>query len=380
MRQELITPSLFRRLGDRANLSVLFLVGGMFCLFRTGFGPPGLGLAELLVPFILLLAHLALAPLPWQWTGDEAPMAGLGRGILQALVFNLAWVLLLLAALHLTGPEGRGGPGPRPGQPGPRMEDRTEPGMAPRMEPRMAPEGPSPLEPRHRLPGYGLILVNVAFAIVFGRVLAAKEATEARERATEGLLRRSRSRALQNQLEPHVLYNALNGLAELVHDDPLAAEEMIARLADLYRMLTHHGEAELAPLMKERLLVEAYLAMEEMRLGDRLRTVWAWPPWADGILLPPLFLQPLVENAIKHGLSPCEDGGELRIALAREGEALVLSVANTGRPLAQGSAEGVGLANLKARLALWDDDAAFALKGEAPWTVAEVRWTPAVPA
>ena len=190
-----------------------------------------------------------------------------------------------------------------------------------------------------------------------------------------GLLRQSQSRALQSQLEPHVLYNALNGLAELVHDDPEAAEEMIAKLADLYRMLTHHGEAELVPLMKERRLVETYFAMEQMRLGDRLRVSWDWPSWADAVVLPPLFLQPLAENAVKHGLSPCEDGGEIRFSCARDQDALVLTVANTGKPLAEGAKDGVGLANLKARLALWSGSGTFTLEQDGPWTVATLRWT-----
>ena len=84
-------------------------------------------------------------------------------------------------------------------------------------------------------PGLALGLVNLAAGIAFGWVYAAKEATEAGERRTAGLLRQSQAKALQNQLDPHVLYNALNGLAELVHEDPLAAEEMIAMLADFYR-------------------------------------------------------------------------------------------------------------------------------------------------
>ena len=241
------------------------------------------------------------------------------------------------------------------------------------------PHGPDgawgPRPPRPWAPGLGLALLNVAFAIVFGWLFAQKEATEVRERRTAGLLRQSRSRALQNQLEPHVLYNALNGLAELVHEDPQAAEEMIARLADLYRLLTHHGEAEFAPLARERALVEAYLAMEGMRLGERLRVGWDWPAWADGVVLPPLLLQPLVENAIKHGISPAEAGGELRISLARDGTDLVLAVANRGRPL-DGVGAGTGLENLRARLELWTDAAArFTLGQAGGWTLAEVRWT-----
>ena len=354
MRQERITPALLKRISDRTNLGLLVMVGGMFCLFRVAFGPPGTGVAELAIPFVLLFAHMALAPLPWQWTGDDAALAGLGRGFLQALVFNLAWVALILAILHLTGPDG------------PRPPDLGGPG----------PHGPwEPRPPRPGIPGLGLALVNVAFAIVFGWLFAQKEATEAREIRTAGLLRQSRARALQNQLEPHVLYNALNGLAELVHEDPLAAEEMIARLADLYRLLTHHGEAEFAPLARERILVEAYLAMETMRLGERLSVEWDWPAWADGVVLPPLLLQPLVENAIKHGISPCEAGGGLRIRLAREGAGLALAVANSGLPLGP-AGPGTGLANLRARLELWPEAGArFSLARDGGWTAATLTWT-----
>ena len=356
MRQELITSSLLRRVSSRANLGLLLLVGGMFCLFRVTLGPPHPRVVELAVPFVLLLAHLAFAPLPWQWTGGDAPMTGLGRGFIQALLFNLAWVLLLIAILHLAGPEHPPGQGPPP------------------PEPMGFPGGPRP--PRGWTPSLGLALVNVAFAIIFGWVFAEKEAMESRERSMAVLLRQSRGRALQNQLEPHVLYNALNGLSELVHEDPPAAEEMIARLADLYRMLTHHGEAEFVPLARERMLVELYLHMERMRLGDRLRIRWDWPDWADAVVLPPLFLQPLAENAIKHGISPCEGGGELRFSCARDGEALVLAVANTGRPLDPGAREGIGLGNLRARLDLWmAASGAFTLAQHGTWTVAAVRWT-----
>ena len=355
MRRDWITSSLLKRCSHRPNLSLLLLVGGMYGLFRVLTGPPGISLLELSAPLVVLLAHLLLSPLPWQWTGDARPKPGLGRGFLQALGFNLAWVLLLLSLLHLTGPEGPHG-------------------LAHHGPPPPLPLGPE----RVRLPGLGLALLNVTFAIIFGWVLAEKEATEVREQAMATLLRQSRRRALQGQLEPHVLYNALNGLAELVHEDPLAAEEMIARLADLYRMLTLYGEADLVPLVKERVLVETYLSMEEMRLGDRLKAGWDWPSWADQIMLPPLFLQPLVENAIKHGISPCEEGGALRISLTREGPTLALAVANGGRAIGPGARDGIGLANLKARLELWTGRAAgFTLEQQDRWTVATIRWTEA---
>ena len=218
--------------------------------------------------------------------------------------------------------------------------------------------------------------MNLAAGIAFGWVYAAKEATEAGGRRTAGLLRQSQAKALQNQLDPHVLYNALNGLAELVHEDPLAAEEMIAMLADLYRRLTVHGETALIRLEQERRLVEAYLDMEQMRLGDRLRVSWDWPDWADPVLLPPYFLLPLVENAIKHGISPAEAGGEVVIACARDGARILLRVENTGAALGPGR-PGVGLGNLGARLRLWTElEGRFKLEARGRWTTATVLWTP----
>jgi hypothetical protein len=354
MRQDRLTTSLLQRVTRGSNLLMVGLVGGMFCLFHVATRPPHLTLGELLLPFILLFAHLALAPLPWQWTGG-APRPGLGRGLLQALLFDALWVALILLATHALGPRHQP-PHPPPGFPQ---------------------AGLPPFRPRPFMPGLGLGLVNLAFALVFGWISSEKEATEAREQATAGLLRESQARALQNQLEPHVLFNALNSLSELVHEDPLAAEEVIVRLADLYRMLMVHGETPLIRLGQERLLVEAYLAMEQMRFGSRLRVAWRWPAWADDLALPPFFLQPLVENAIKHGIAPCAEGGELVISCARQGTTLLLSVANTGGPLAAAPGRGVGLGNLEARMDLWTGVAgALRLEAQGGWTAATVAWTP----
>jgi len=348
MRQEFIRTSLLGRIRQRTNLALIALVGGIFCIFRLMADMPRPGFLELVFPLVLLFAHLALSPIPWQWTGNDAPRVGLGRGFLQALGFNTAWVAVVLFGMFLlVGPH----PGPRP----PHLS------LAP---------------PRPFNPGLGLGLINVAFAIAFGWVFAEKEATEAKEKATAELLRQSRSKALQNQLEPHVLYNALSGLSELVYEDPLAAEEVITRLADLYRMLTVHGQADLIPLGQERRLVEAYLAMEQMRLGERLSVAWEWPVGADEILAPPLFLQPLVENAIKHGISPSDRGGTLVISCSHRDSEVALVVENTGCVLGEGVAHGVGLNTLEARLALWTDvSGSFSLSGLEEWTVARVQWT-----
>jgi two-component sensor histidine kinase len=358
MRQEVIISSLSRRVRQSTNLVLVVLVGGIFCIFRLAVDLPPPGFLELVLPLILLLAHLALSPIPWQWTGDDAFRANLGRGFLQAVCFNALWLGGLLLLLNIVqGP-------PR------ELAGALRP-------PPLDPMGLPLRREFHALdPGLGLALVNFAFAIVFGWVFAEKEATEARERQTADLLRESRAKALQNQLEPHVLYNALSSLSELVYEDPLAAEDVITRLAELYRMLTVHGRADRVSLGQERRLVEAYLAMEQMRLGERLTVTWDWPAALDDLQVPPLFLQPLVENAIKHGISPSDQGGEVVISGGQKGRTNVLTVRNSGRPLVEGNPRGVGLGSIEARLQLWTGVTAdFSLTAGAGWTTARIHWT-----
>jgi two-component system sensor histidine kinase AlgZ len=231
----------------------------------------------------------------------------------------------------------------------------------------MGPRGVNPL--------FGVGLINLAFATFVGWGLAEKEAMEIREQKTAGLLRQAESKALQNQLEPHVLYNALSSLSELIYEDPLAAEAVITQLAELYRRLTVHGKQDRVLLREERKLVEAYLSMEQMRLGDRLRVSWDWPIDVDDLALPPLFLQPLVENAIKHGIGPSEAGGEIRISCHRNEGQISLMVQNTGISPPENLSYGIGIGNLVARIALWTEvEGTFTMVREGMWTRAILRW------
>jgi signal transduction histidine kinase len=309
--------------------------------------------AEFLVPFLLVAGLVALGPLPWLWTGDERRQAPPWRGLIQALPWNTAWLGAFLWLFFLVAPESMGS----------------------------RPEIQFHLFGHHypMRPEWGLFLLNFPFALIMGWFLADKERAEASERELKLLADRARAQALQAQLNPHVLFNVLSGLTELVHEDPDAAEEALVGLIEMYRELTKHGSALTTSLRSERNLIERYLEIEEIRLGERLCFEWEWPSWADALELPPLLLQPLVENAIKHGISPSPRGGTIQISAERGPDKLVLIVANNGQPLEENHRDGMGLGNLKQRLALLT---AFCpildLYLDGDWTVAKLtlawRW------
>jgi len=211
-------------------------------------------------------------------------------------------------------------------------------------------------------------------AMLAGYSITVWERTRYARHEAERRLREAQWVLLRGQLSPHVLFNALNGLAELVHIDPVAAERGILNLSDLYRTLLAHGSRPAAPLREERVLVERYLELETMRLGERLHVRWAWDGAFDDLEMPPFLVQPLVENALKHGINPSTSGGELAISLRAEGPDLVIQVRNTGRPLPLMLGNGVGVANLEARLGLaYAKAATLRLFTEDGWTIGEIR-------
>ena len=179
-------------------------------------------------------------------------------------------------------------------------------------------------------------------------------------------------RVLQSQMNPHVLFNAISGLSELVREDPVATERALLSLSGLLRDLLDYSARSTAPLAQERVMVEHYLALEQIRLGKRLRVAWDWDATLEHRELPPLMLQPLVENALKHGIAPHRGGGELRIRLGLGEHGLELEAANTGEGLGSPTQEGVGLRNLKERLAYFQPGATLSLSREGDWTRAVV--------
>ena len=175
-----------------------------------------------------------------------------------------------------------------------------------------------------------------------------------RERvALEGQLALAELKALRMQLQPHFLFNTLHAIGVLIHSDPKAAHLMLTRLAELLRLsLDTASEPEL-PLETELAFVEKYLAIQKVRFGDRLTVRYALEPGAMRGLVPTLVMQPLVENALEHGLAPHARLGVIEIAAAREGDALTIRVRDNGDGLAESSQRmksGVGLANTRGRL------------------------------
>jgi LytS/YehU family sensor histidine kinase len=211
----------------------------------------------------------------------------------------------------------------------------------------------------------------VLLATLVGRIVAEREAGEAREAALERLSEASRALALQAQMQPHALFNALSGLVELAREDAEATEAALVALCDYLRRLMDHAARAEAPLAAERALLEDYLRIEQIRLGERLRVSWDWPAWADAVPVPPLLLQPLVENAVLHGIAAAPEGGELRLGVHRAGGLLVLKVENTGAA-PRGDREGLGLGHLRERLRLLGEGAALELTREGDWTRARL--------
>lgn len=197
------------------------------------------------------------------------------------------------------------------------------------------------------------------------RVAAERLARDLREESLQRLTSEAELRALRAQLHPHFLFNALTTLGYLMQAAPERARVTLYRLTSLLRAVLQRSTAELTTLGEELALVEDYLAIERERFEERLAvTIDVSGALAD-IRVPPLTLQTLVENAIKHGISPLARGGTLRIRAAIEGQALTLEVADTGRGTAQPAEgvppeSGVGLANLARRLErLYGTDAAL---------------------
>ena len=200
---------------------------------------------------------------------------------------------------------------------------------------------------------------TVLFTITFSGIayaIAFYKESMARAQAIEGMrvaLAEAELRALRAQVQPHFLFNTLNTIAALVRVNPAEAEETITRLADVFRHSLRASEHAHMRLGDELDFVRAYLEIEHTRFGERLRVEERIEPGLEGIPVPSLLLQPLVENAVRYAVAPRTEGGTVGLAARREGDLLMIEVWDDGPGMsgtASASGNGFGLHSVRERL------------------------------
>lgn len=203
----------------------------------------------------------------------------------------------------------------------------------------------------------GALLYLLAVAVHYLLIaFEAARAAEARTLRLKVLAREAELKALRTQIDPHFLFNSLNAVASLAGSDPPAARRTALMLADFLRRSLRLAEHESVPLREELEAVRAYLEIERVRFGERLRVEESIAAGVEELPVPPLILQPLIENAAKHGIARRLEGGTVILEAARRAGGLLLAVTNETDPEAGaggvggGRGEGIGLANVRRRL------------------------------
>jgi len=213
----------------------------------------------------------------------------------------------------------------------------------------MLEKSPPPVGP---LFGMGLLLYLLSVAFHYAGI-AAEASRQAERRAAESrtLAREAELQALRMQLNPHFLFNSLHSIGALATMDGVRARDMCVRLGDFLRTSLRLGSRESISLGEELQLARNYLDVERVRFGDRLRVTEDIEPGCDQCAAPALLLQPLVENAVKHGIAGLIDGGEIRLAARRGDGAVVIELENAFDPESEPiRGSGVGLAHVRRRL------------------------------
>jgi sensor histidine kinase YesM len=221
--------------------------------------------------------------------------------------------------------------------------------------------------PFHYLSRFGTLMPLLPFALATALLMfaitgaserrARQEVEAARQRediaAAAQLLAEARLRALQAQIEPHFLYNTLAGVLSLIDSQPARARHMLERFIDFLRASLNASRAERATVGAELDLAAAYLDVLAVRMGGRLRYRIEADAAVRSLQIAPMLIQPLVENAVMHGLEPKIEGGTIVLAASMEGDALVITVQDDGVGIGHApprAGGGVGLSNLKARV------------------------------
>lgn len=214
---------------------------------------------------------------------------------------------------------------------------------------------------RHQIEEGGLwqvFMVVILYGLLVAAIVAHQNAVRLRrQRQREGelrlLAREAELKALRSQVRPHFLFNVLNSVYSMIPTRPEEAQEMVLQLSHLLRETLDTSDTELIPLGRELELARTYLGVERIRLGDRLTVEWSVDDELAAVLVPPLLLQPLIENAVQHGVASHPGPGIVEIAVRREHDHILLTIADSGRGDAADVdlEEGHGLAITRRRLA-----------------------------
>jgi two-component system LytT family sensor kinase len=211
------------------------------------------------------------------------------------------------------------------------------------------------------IPGYFVYMI-----VIYGFDAQRKNRERTLEASRlETLLARAHAGRLEAQLQPHFLFNTLNAISALMYEDVRAADRMISRLGELLRLLADRSPDAEVSLSEEVAIVERYVEMMRLRFGERLHVRMEVAEEARGAMVPRFILQPLMENAIQHGIARCADGGRIELSGVRENGSLLLRLRNDGPPL-EGRRRGVGLSNTAERLErLYGPGQSFAVENAA---------------
>ena len=195
------------------------------------------------------------------------------------------------------------------------------------------------------------LVLGAAHAWSYSRISAERSR---RELQLQARLAEAQLGLLRAQLQPHFLFNTLHSISTLMHRDVAAAETMLTRLSDLLRMALDKGDLHEVPLQSEIEFTRTYLEIQSVRFGERLNVSWAIDSNTLELLVPTMVLQPLVENAIRHGISVHREGGRVGIGARLDGKMLELHVEDDGPgndPGHDSENDGIGLRNIRERLA-----------------------------
>jgi len=191
------------------------------------------------------------------------------------------------------------------------------------------------------------VVISVSHTVNYYRKYQEREMRAA---SLEKSLSEAKLQALQMQLNPHFLFNTLHAISSLVHKDAEAADRMISRLSDLLRYTLESTAEHEVPLEQELQVLDRYLEIEQTRFGARLSVEKKIAPDTLMVLVPNLILQPLVENAIKHGIEPHSRPGLIQISAQRRDQSLILEIRDNGKGLKEPKRERVGISNTRERL------------------------------